>query len=672
MGIQGKENLIEFAKTTALTATAFNLPVDHIGEQMGKLAQLYKIPIPAISTLGDTINWLDDNALSKGGDIIDVMQRIAGTATGVNMAAKEAAALGSTFLSLGSRAEVAATASNAMIRELSIATMQPKRFQEGVKALGLSAQGLQMGMPKDATGTILMVLDKLKALPADKRLEVATRIFGKEYGDDAAKLAENLDEYRRQLQLVNEERAKGSMKREGDARNDTLSAGGQLVKNKFFNLTSAIGETQRENIMKVSQAIGDLLDRVTAFVERNPGFVGAVVTIATIVGTLLAVFGGVALAVAAVLGPFAMARLAMTTLGISGFTLGGAMGVVLGALKAIALFMFTNPIGLFITVIVGVAALIWANWDKLGPKFWALWDGIKSAFSSALQWITDFIMNWTIVGFIVEHWEDIKAITLAIWDRIKEGIAAIGQGILDFFMEWTLLGVIVRHWDDICAGADTAWQIFKKIITSVGETIADFFMEWTLLGVIVRHWDDITQFMNTLSEKFFTIGSQIMAGLVNGFVSGTKDLKAAINGAGESLIAWMNEKLGVKSPSRVFAEIGGHIMGGLTMGIDGGEDGPLARIKAITDKITAAGAGMAIGMAGGAMAAPVAIDTRPPITASAMAANQQAAAAPNITITVNAAPGMDEAALARLVAAEIEKATRQKQVAHRSRLSDND
>jgi TP901 family phage tail tape measure protein len=375
MGIQGKENLIEFAKTTAMTATAFDLPVDHIGEQMGKLAQLYKIPIPAISTLGDTINWLDDNALSKGGDIIDVMQRIAGTAAGVNMAAKEAAALGSTFLSLGSRAEVAATASNAMIRELSIATMQPKRFQEGIKALGLSAQGLQMGMPKDATGTILNVLDKLKALPSDKRLEVATRIFGKEYGDDAAKLAENLDEYRRQLQLVNEEKAKGSMQREGDARNQTLSAGGQIVKNKFFNLTSAIGETQRETVAQISQSIGELLDRVTAFVQANPGFVGAVVKVTAVLGTLAAVFGGVALAAAAILGPFAMARLAMTTLGIQT----GGTSAAMTSLKGAMLAASTNAQGAFArgmtaasTLASAAATTAASTWQKSrpDPKAW--------------------------------------------------------------------------------------------------------------------------------------------------------------------------------------------------------------------------------------------------------------------------------------------------------------
>ncbi|MDA1379949.1 hypothetical protein PCI56_09095 [Plesiomonas shigelloides subsp. oncorhynchi] len=44
---------------------------------------------------------------------------------------KQAAALGSTFLSLGAAPEVAASASKAMVRELGIASMQSQRFSDG-------------------------------------------------------------------------------------------------------------------------------------------------------------------------------------------------------------------------------------------------------------------------------------------------------------------------------------------------------------------------------------------------------------------------------------------------------------------------------------------------------------------------------------------------------------
>ncbi|WP_284069007.1 phage tail tape measure protein [Escherichia coli] len=43
------------------------MPADELSESLGKIAQLYKIPTRNIEQLGDALNYLDDNAMSKGG-----------------------------------------------------------------------------------------------------------------------------------------------------------------------------------------------------------------------------------------------------------------------------------------------------------------------------------------------------------------------------------------------------------------------------------------------------------------------------------------------------------------------------------------------------------------------------------------------------------------------------
>ena len=243
---------------------------------------------------------------------------------------------------------------------------------------------------------------------------------------------------------------------------------------------------------------------------------------------------------------------------------------------------------------------MWSNWDTLGPKFWALWEGIKTGAAAAWGWVTD-----------------------------KARMA--------------------------------------------GQVMVDLFLNWTLPGLIINHWDSITAFIGGLPAKFANLGGQIIDGLMGGLSQRWESAKAWFADMGNKIAQITRDALGIKSPSRVFAEIGGHVMGGLTMGLDGGEDGPLSRIRTLTDKITAAGAGIALGMgAAGAAAAPMGIDTRPPLTASAPASAGGAGVSVVNTITTHATPGMDEAALARLVAAEIDKATRRAQVAQRSRLSDGD
>lgn len=373
MGIQGRQNLLTYAETTAVMASAFELPVDQVGEDVGKLSQLYKVPISALKELGDTINWLDDNALSKGGDIIDVMKRIAGTADMAKMSFRDAAALGSTFLSLGANAEVAASASNAMIRELAVANMQSKRFKEGLAMLGLNGNAVQQGMASNATATILMVLEKIKALAGDKQLEAATRLFGKEFGDDAAKLASNLEEYRRQLALVRNESAKGSMDRELAARAETLNQRIENTQDAIRNLSSDLGQHLKPALAETLDTTLSVIQGVRDWAAENPRLSAGIITGVKWLAILLTTIGAIAVAAGALLVPLAMLKFSMVTLGLSG---AGAFAAIGTAIRVVSLALLGNPIGLALTAIATATALIYANWDKLGAWWAKLLDGI--------------------------------------------------------------------------------------------------------------------------------------------------------------------------------------------------------------------------------------------------------------------------------------------------------
>ena len=88
--------------------------------------------------------------------------------------------------------------------------------------------------------------------------------------------------------------------------------------------------------------------------------------------------------------------------------------------------------------------------------------------------------------------------------------------------------------------------------------------------------------------------------------------------------------------------------------------------------VAAAGADGATAMPVVAKAAALRIDTRGPLTAQAPAGAPVGAGAMNISITINAAPGQDERAIARAVAAEFERQTRQKQSRVLSQIHDID
>lgn len=309
-----KRDLLAFASTAAKAATAFELPADELAEGLGKIAQLYKVPTRNIEQLGDALNYLDDNAMSKGADIIDVLQRMGGVADRLDY--RKAAALGSTFLSLGAAPEIAASASNAMVRELSIATMQSKRFFEGMDLLKLNPAEIEKQMTTDAMGTIQRVLEKVNKLPKDKRLSAMTMVFGKEFGDDAAKLANNLPELQRQLKLTSGNEANGSMQKESDINKDSLSAQWLLVKTGAQNAFSSLGETLRQPLMDIMDSVKRVTGAVRRWVEANPQLAGTLMKVAAATAAITVALGTLAVAVAAVLGPLAVIRFGMSVLGV--------------------------------------------------------------------------------------------------------------------------------------------------------------------------------------------------------------------------------------------------------------------------------------------------------------------------------------------------------------------
>ena len=100
--------------------------------------------------------------------------------------------------------------------------------------------------------------------------------------------------------------------------------------------------------------------------------------------------------------------------------------------------------------------------------------------------------------------------------------------------------------------------------------------------------------------------------------------------------------------------------------------GPLRQIGDFGKRMRQAGAGLAIGAASLPAVADIPLDTRPPISA----ASGGGLVMGDINITVNPAPGMDEQALARYVAAEVQRAlaqaTREAGAKRRSALYDID
>jgi TP901 family phage tail tape measure protein len=428
MGV-AKDQLIDFTRTAAMMADAFELPAGELADNMGKIAGLFKIPIPAIGQLADSINYLDDNAISKGADIIDFLTRTGGVAASVKVTGKEMAALGSTLLTLGERTETAGTATNAMFSKLAAATKGTKKFRAAMKQVGLSTKAVEMGMQTDAIGTLMKVMDAVGKLPAEKRLGVLTDLVGLEHSDTLAKLATNTEEFRKQLAMANSEAAKGSMGREFAARLQTTNAQWQITKNRVNELAVNIGSVLLPALNETFSVIGPVVSKVADWARENPkvtqAIVGTAVALTSLkLATLAAGYAftfvrGGALALASVLPRLqAQAALLPTRLGLMGLKLGEvAMGV-----RALGMALVTTPIG---AIIAGIA---------LGGLM------------------------------IYRHWDGVAAFLGGVFAGIKEGLAPVGQA---FSALWEALKPLHPIFDALGTALGMAWGWFTKLLEPV-------------------------------------------------------------------------------------------------------------------------------------------------------------------------------------------------------------
>jgi hypothetical protein len=204
------------------------------------------------------------------------------------------------------------------------------------------------------------------------------------------------------------------------------------------------------------------------------------------------------------------------------------------------------------------------------------------------------------------------------------------------------VALIYKYWEPITTFFSNVWANVKAVFT------------------VAMHW------FSSLSSKFTEFGRNLMHGFIDGITGALSWVKNTVMHAGESIIGWFKEKLGIKSPSKVFAELGDYTIQGLTLGLQRSEQAPLNKVSRLAKRITQLGAGIAISTA--AMPA-IAFDTRAPL-ASQSSRPTSVVQGDTINITIHSSQGANETAIADAIARVLEDRDRQKAARRRSGLMD--
>ncbi|VVT24275.1 membrane hypothetical protein [Sphingomonas aurantiaca] len=396
-------------------------------------------------------------------------------------------------------------------------------------------------MQVDASGTIITVLEKIRALSKDKQASILSEIFGTESVGAIAPLLTNLDGVKQRLDLVgNRSKYAGSMTAEFASRISTAKGMAEVAKNSFAAVSLTLGQSLLPVVKTGALRLGAIALRMQAFATRHPELTKNVLIATGVLAGLFFMFAAGGIAIAAIMGPIAILNAGLIALGVAGGIAALPLLPIVGAIAALA----------------GAVALVVAAFN---------------------------------------HWDSITAAWFTFWGTLRAGFVAAGNYI-------------------------AAW----------GPAVGRFLMDGLL----------------TMLSPGRLVGRVKALGM------------AAINA--------FKSVLGIHSPSRVFAGLGGYMMEGLAGGIAQGERQPLRRVGTVARRLTSA---MAIGTIAPTMA--MADAPSPGATGRGSSApGVSAVPSRSYTIQIYQQPGQDAEALARAVADEIDRRERESDARGRSAFAD--
>lgn len=232
-------------------------------------------------------------------------------------------------------------------------------------------------------------------------------------------------------------------------------------------------------------------------------------------------------------------------------------------------------------------------WSSMGDGIKKVWDGIKQYFSS----VWDLIKNVFVGGLLVilqlltGQWGEAKKSTEQIWNNIKTALSGIWDALKKVFSGAldAIKGYVQTSWDNIKntttsvfnsikSAISSAWDNIKSstnnTASSIVSTVTSKFNDIVssvrskmgeVLSTVKNIWGNVQSFFSGID--LYSIGRDIISGLIRGIKNMTSQAIEAVTGVVDGVINKAKNLLGIKSPSRVFMEIGHDTNAGFIEGI---------------------------------------------------------------------------------------------------------
>lgn len=610
-----RKELLRFAGDAAKMGVAFDMSGDEAGNMMAKWRTAFGMGQSDVVRLSDQVNALTNAYGGNAPAVAGIVTRVGSLGKVSGVAAAQVGAMAQLLNSVGVEEEVAATGIKNMMLAMTKGKAATASQSQAFKLLGLDATQLSQRMQKDAGGAITDLLGRLAKVPKSQQAGILTQIFGSESVSAIAPMLTNLDKLKTNFALVGDKaQYAGSMQKEYLSAIATTQGASGLALNALKALNIKLGQEMLPTVTSLSRSIVQNANAVRAWTKQHPQLTSAIVKGVAALATFRILLGTTQLAFGFLLGPFA---------------------------NALALFRKVDGVSKFGTALTRVKGTLGLLKAAATTSFGGIRKGVvwlRAAGAQALMAGKRFIVAGARYTIMAARFVAGRAVALA-------GILAnVGRAAL------------TMGWGFARAGALMLANPIVLIIIGIAAALG------VAAYLIYTHWDKISAAFATgvtwvkdklsgLSTWMKSIGRMMMEGLllaINPLALGAKLIHMAKFG-----IKAFKDYLGIKSPSRVFMALGGHVAGGLERGIDQNRHGPARAVRRMAAGAAAAGA---------LSLTPMQAAARPG------AASEAQAGGDTYHITIKQQPGEDTEALAKRLMEMIE---RKKSIKDRSSFNDH-
>ncbi|MGP9466731.1 phage tail tape measure protein [Halomonas sp. TP35] len=556
-------------------AQANNTELARAADIASNIAGAFKVDMEADGAMSRVADILSGTAsrANVNLEMLGETMKYLGGAEDLKLTMEQAAAMSGILGNIGIQGSQAGTTMRTMMNRL---TNPAAKGAAAIENIGLQisdANGNMRAMPD--------ILRDISQATADlgnvERKAIMQDIFGVEAGSGMAELVDamgggQLDEI---INALGENM--GENARMAATMTDNIGGDLKNLRSAWEEVGISITDTNDGPLRELIQSITAITRGVGNWIKANPELAGTIAKAAAGMIALATIGGAVTMTFASILSPLLFTRFAMATLGIKAgalapilktagaalFGVGKALTVgLLGALKATAIFLATNPIGWAIMAIAGAAFLIYKYWEPIKAFFSDIWRQIKDAFGEGIGGVSRLLVNWSPLGLL--------------YSGISSALGRLG---IELPGSLTELGS--KMIGGLANGMTSALGWVREAAGSVWSTVNDAFgdgiggvtkllIDWSPIGLLHTAFISALDMLGIeVPEGFRSLGGFIIDGLIGGLTAKLTALRDRITSMATSVMNWFKGVLGIHSPSRVFEGFGINIVEGMINGITG-------------------------------------------------------------------------------------------------------